>query len=471
MSKGVRTDTVINEQINRYECQLFFSGATDGFNTSDAIIAVELIHIKKRQKVKLAKLDINLQNKTNIIKSDCKTSIIGLFVILRHSPLPMITKIRAIHNSSKNSKIFFDGFEINNQMTGERTFFAVESYIESTDLDNAIVHNVKPTKLTFFSKQTIFPDFIIIDYESYGEPINVLVDSPDEIHAVKLEPKINWFESLVFGIFLIQVNITIMVTLLTHFVGDKRDLQTGHFVITILVSSLLAFIITQITAFAYRFGLKPHYNLHCSPLKQQLNKSSVLWQIFRYSYLGFYIIVSLSLSVFDIYYSPHNFKIQMLGSSDDYMTEVLSLLLLLVFNVIVIYLIWIPIFSVIRFIYRLSALSRAKSKSNESIEDYETNMKSIKEEKSEKFEKSEKSEKWEKKCQSPNETRSRLEDNITDDSYSKQKTLNTGSIIVKPTKSVGYIDPEVFKLTQSKIDATDGHKDLRRNSGNNQKKN
>jgi hypothetical protein len=42
---------------------------------------------------------------------------------------------------------------------------------------------------------------------------------------------------------------------------------------------------------------------------------------------------------------------------------------------------------------------------------------------------------------------------------SKDNQLNTGSLIVKPTKSLGYIDPKMFRLTESSIESKEDLKD------------
>ena len=350
-------------------------------------------------------------------------------------------------------------------MSGERNFFAVKNDILNTEMNEAIVHIIKGHSLEFCSIETFCPDFHSMNVESYGNPIKTPAKSPEVIKGVKLLPKLSWMEEFLFKTFLIHLSFDFMCGLL-FFLKVYNDVL--KIMASLLFSGLLSPTVTQLIAFVYRFVVKKYYNSKCSPMKVESNQSSNFWLIFRFLYLLTTFLLALLFSFLAILLIDEDLKLDFVSTERD--AEIL--IVLLVFTLIVIYTIWLPIFAIIRYVFRsINSKPKMVFPDIEALTDRPTdsmsNKTKIKTPESPKeksadnsgIESSERSESVRSKIKSksPAMKTTKTKEVSETDKYSemtKTNQLNTGSVIVRPTKSLGFIDPKVFKLSESRLDLT-----------------
>lgn len=384
----------------------------------------------------------------------------------------------------------FKGLELNDQMSGERLFFAVNSFIENIEMSSAIVHNIKSQKLNYCSKQTLCPDFYSTDSESFGEEMKRFPDCPEEPKGVRLLPKLNWFEVFVFTSFLFHLTFALMVGILFYFNESSDGLKVSA---SVFGAGLTAPTVTQMVGYTYRSVVKTHYNSKCSSMRVESNMSSTFWSTFRVLFLLSFLVLCLLFSILSILLITRDFTLELYFIDSTY-SEAMTLIVLFMLCCAVTHLLWIPLFANIRFLFRLifykpksgpsdlepvidnskpykpatdqTTTSSGSSKTNKSEksgnrEEYERsgNVKSKSKKEKSRHEKS-----------SSEKSRSEKENSDEEDkpysAMSKDNQLNTGSLIVKPTKSLGYIDPKMFRLTESSIESKE---DLKNKDKENEK--
>lgn len=373
------------------------------------------------------------------------------------------------------------GLELNDQMSGERLFFAVNSFIENIEMSSAIVHNIKSQKLDYCSKQTLCPDFYSTDSESFGQNMKRFPDCPEEPHGVRLLPKLNWFEVFVFTAFLFHLTFALMVAILFYFNQSSDALKLST---SVLGAGLTAPTVTQMVGYSYRSVVKTHYNSKCSPMRVESNRSSTFWSTFRVLFLLSFLLLSVLFSILSILLITGVFRLE-LDFIDSTNSEAMTLIVLFMLCCAVTHILWIPLFANIRFLFRLIFYKPKSGPSDlEPVIDYSKPSKPATDQtttpshssKTNKSEKSGNREEYErsgsvksKKEKSRHEkswsekSRSEKENSLGEDkpysAMSKDNELNTGSVIVKPTKSLGYIDPKMFRLTESSIETKEDLKD------------
>lgn len=451
------------KEVYKYLCELVFSHPSINFDLSNTCLTLELIHTnEKSAKTRLSTLKMEFKYGQITRSLLCKQCISGFFMIMRHEPLPPINYVRAIHDCPGGTNIFLEAIEFNDQMTGERTFFAIKNHIYGIGMNEAVVHIIKPQELKFCSKQTFCPDFHCLHIEYYGEPIEKPAQYPEEIYGIRLLPKLNWFEEFVFISYLIHLSFAFMAGILFYF-QDYSDLEKT--IGSVLGSGLISPTVTQIMAFTYRFVIKRKYVSKCSPMKVEAKKSSVFWQLFRSLYLSSILALTVLLSILAIFLinEPLRLNYTFIGGSDERETGIL--ITLLVFSLLIVYTVWLPAFAIIRFVFRLiffkpkSVASDLESHTDRHDSDLGLNKgvtspsprSKLTPEKSERSEGLKSAKSRSRRHQKSRSVSDKKQDE-EEDKYSDMDELNTGSVIVKPTKSVGYIDPNVFKLSDSKID-------------------
>ena len=369
--------------------------------------------------------------------------------------------------------MLFKGFEILDQMTGERSFFLINKPIENTDMKRAIVHSVIPQRLVFFSRQTFSPDFHSTDNETFGTTVETPANSPEEIFKIRLLPKLNWFEVFVFRVFLIHTTFTVLIACLIY-LQDNEDYEM--IAASTLAAGMIAPTVTQIVGFTYRSIIRTNYDFNCSPIKVERNQSSVFWTAIRFFYLITFFGICGLLSAIAIILIEDDFEFHIQYKDKLGYNDLLLVLILFLISLLVIYLLWLPLFCIIRFLCRLTffnspdiqvkdSADQAKDNIRDSIDsDVKSTASAGGHQSSHESGKSgqkDKSLRLRSNLMSTKESRdSGVDDNDMDEDsekclkysgVSKTDNLNTGSVIVRPTKSLGYIDPENFKLSESRI--------------------
>ena len=338
-------------------------------------------------------------------------------------------------------------------------------------MNEAIVHIIRAPTLEFCTKQNFCPDFHSLHVESYGEQIETPANSPEEFHGTRLLPKLNWIEIFVFNALLIHLAFVFMAGIL-YYLDDTDDFPKA--IVSVLCSGLISPTVTELITFTYRFVIKQNYNSSCSPMKVESNKSSYIWSMFRVFYLLNIFLLTILLSLLAIVLIEEIEDINFKFSTDSVERDTEILILLFVFTLIIIYTIWLIIFAIIRFLFRFIFFkpktviidTEAQMKQDYSNSDIsqEASVRSPQSPsgKQSLIEKSERSESLKSgpksKLKSESKKGSKASDSVSsteEKNYSemaKTNELNTGSVIVKPTKDLGYIDPKVFKLSESQLD-------------------
>ena len=91
-----------DKRVFKYICELILNEPSEGFDTSKAVITLEIISTnQKSTKTKLATLELDFKDISTNWDLCCQQDFRGYFLIIRQKPLPPITYVRGTHNSSK----------------------------------------------------------------------------------------------------------------------------------------------------------------------------------------------------------------------------------------------------------------------------------------------------------------------------------------------------------------------------------
>lgn len=157
---------------------------------------------------------------------------------------------------------------------GYALFYPVREQVHNVGIDfkdiKAFV--VKPPKL--FIPETFCPNFYSLSVETFGDKF-VHPNTSEVIKGVKVQPKLNWFETLLFFAVLITGTYCTMFGILTFCAGKAdKSYKSLVIVLAIFVSSFVALLVTELLAYIYRRGIKGPYNA-----RMTANETSLLWLI------------------------------------------------------------------------------------------------------------------------------------------------------------------------------------------------
>ena len=141
---------------------------------------------------------------------------------------------------------------------GYSLFYSVREQVENaSDFKQTKTHSVKPPKL--FTAETFCPTFRSLTVETFGDKF-VHPNTHDQTRGVRVQPKLNWLEELIFFALLVTVTYCVMFGFLIQFKSLFTINDGSVIVCSVFTSSLMALLITELFAHIYRRAIKAQYN-------------------------------------------------------------------------------------------------------------------------------------------------------------------------------------------------------------------
>jgi hypothetical protein len=410
-----------------------------------------------------------------------------------------------------DSKIFLEGIELHDLKNGEQRFYSIQQFIFNEEMKDAKVHEVKELEITYCSKQTLAPNFVPLVLENFGRPIKSTKKDGtiEEENGLIISPKLDWFEAIIFYSFFFMSTFFTTVAILVF----KSSLlnTTSTAIMDLFLSGFFALLFTESLSIIFRDYIKRNYNAKCAPMRVSSGTSSKTWSFIRgfYLFLVFMCALSVSISIPFMINSRKKSGSKTLAEEHEFnafknstFNEICFLLFFLFASLLITLTIWFVVFGMIRYFWRKRRLFNYNLESSNS-ETKRPEKKSSQEVITPPAVETDSIKTEENTTQAKRKRKSQYSDNTNDESLGKKKRvyktdsqikatltlssrshsskrkkkskhqklglgtkyleqemankekrnrLTTASVIVRPTKSVGFINPEEFRLSQSSTD-------------------
>ncbi|XP_054157621.1 uncharacterized protein LOC128955966 [Oppia nitens] len=456
-----KVDTSKSSAKNRYEYLVVpvLSNPAKGFSLTNTIISLQLLHYETT----VLTFNINL-NKADISRDICCHRYIrGFLQLYSKTSLLPITHLKAVHNSK--GEIFMNGIELEDLWSGRRLYYNFNEMIKSgTNVQTIASVIVKPQELKLCTKETFCPNFENPSLSTFGRDLNqtsTMKTRGQELHGISIKPKLNWFEMTVFYAFLMNLiflaNVLILFAIYDLKIKLKGIDKYIKIVVSIVLSGFVPLIVTDIMALIYNYCIKSKYNTSVSLSAKEKLIACNLMPIILYIYLLIVIGLTISSSIgvqyllrlFD--YSELTESVQISGLND------ILFVIMFVISLVVTFTLWLIILGFIKYIFNFMTFNPKIVRDDISIITDMSSTDSKKDPTRDEKEEQLKTKinvkiKGKVKAKDPNVIRfdtTRL-DNDANDKH-KVKRVSTGSLIHSPTHSKGYINPEEFRITESKV--------------------
>ena len=443
------------------------------------------VHLLHKIRFRFAELTFNLCDSD--IRKDCfGNQYIRLFyMITDKKKMPFITRLRATHLSPTDT-IFFEGIEVWELTSNRRIYYSVRETIRGgVNIKDTDRLYTKPQRVSLWSKQTFCVSFENPSIYEFGEELMPRSDRQrteslygEDVNGVLIPSRLDWYESVLFYALLFCLTFLFDISfLIFNFENISQKESDFRFVLTVFFSGLLALIITEVFASIFFHYIKHYYEKSRSPSAQSdrlKNGTTNFWPMIRVIYLGgitFTAVVAIISVIIALMIAEKNESVvqkykQFVIIGSHWADE--TILFCSAFMVsLALIAIWVLVLGFIRHLFRcLTFTTKTLSTTDKSVPDSSDTsddtvfIKSVipvkSKQKRESLSKTsnESVNKLSSKESAPVKKNAipgteQLEKEMADEK--RKQRLLTKSVIHPSTKSKGFISPEEFRASESKV--------------------